>query len=241
MKREKPGIIHMVWILAALFASLLLFSCATAPEEKPAEEPAEEKPAPEEEREAEEEVPAPDAARSEARSLQKYITDNDLSQYAEASFEKAEQSHEEAEEAYGTDNAASKKGFEEAIGLYREVLQKSVEALRDDYKSRVSSLRQEAEQLRTEKALPQEHEAAMNLLDQTENAYEEGNYRKAHELSLQALDQLELTVNRARKKRQNALEALKESQSSIEQTQKQIEEYEQQAVSEEQAAGETEQ
>lgn len=240
MNRNKKRPTAMFLVLAALVASFLLFSCQTAPEEEPAEEKAvTEEPAPEEEEKAEKEVAAPDAERREAQNLQQYITQNELSQYAEASFETATQRHEEAEEAYGTDNARSKELFLEAIGLYEEVLEKSVKALRTDYQSRVSSLRNQAEELRTAKALPEEHQAAMDLLDQTEAAFEAGNYRKAHELSLKALDQLELTVTRARKKRQNALEALQDSQSSLEQTMKQIEEYEQQAIIEDQAEGET--
>jgi hypothetical protein len=238
---KKRGIHTLIVILIALLA-LFLFSCKTVPEEEPAEEkPAPEEPKPEEEEEpeVEEEVEAPDAARREARSLKTYISDNDLAQYAEASFSTAETRHQKAEEAYGSDNARSAELFEEAIELYREVLEKSVKNLRSGYQSRMEELRRQARELKTENALPQEHQASMQLIDQTQTAYEEGNYRKAHELALTTLEQLERTVSRARAKREQALDALKESQASIEQTQKQIEEYEKEAALEDEAEGET--
>jgi hypothetical protein len=234
-----------VRLLSAIFAAaltLFLFSCQTAPEEEPAEEePVQEEPVAEEEAEAEPMVAAPEAERNEAENLRAYITDNELAQYAEASFSNAQSRHQEAESAYGSDNAQSAELYDEAISLYRDVLEKSVNALRNDYKEQVNSLRQEAEQLKTAKALPEEHQAAMELLEQTEAAYEAGNFRKAHELSLQALEQLQLTVRRAREKRQQALEVLQDSQSSLEETQQQIQQYESEAALEDETQGETEQ
>jgi len=230
---------RLLTILAALL-TLFFFSCQTAPEEEAVEEePAEEMPA-EEEPAPEEEVEPPQEARSEAENLQSYITEHELAQYAEASFSTAEERHQEAESAYGSDNERSAQLFEDAIELYRDVLEKSVKSLRTDYKERVAELRSEAESLKASSALPEEYEASMDLLEQTENAFEEGNYRQAHESSLQALEQLERTVARAKEKRQKAVEALQKSQTSLEEVEQQIQQYEEEAALEDESEGDTE-
>lgn len=240
MNRNRPRVHTLLMILTAVL-TLFFFSCQTAPEEEPAEEePTEEMPAEEEPTPEEEEAEAPQDARNTAENLRSYITEHELAQYAEASFSTAEERHQEAESAYGSDNERSAQLFDETIELYRDVLEKSVKSLRSDYKEQVAELRDQAESLKASSALPEEYQASMNLLEQTENAFEEGNYRKAHELSLKALEQLKRTVNRAQQKRQKAVEALQKSQSSLEDTERQIQQFEEEAALEDETEGETE-
>src|SRR5512135_1265522 len=104
--------------LAVLAGALVLVvSCASTPPQKPAE-PAPEQPKEQPKEQPQAAVPAPDAELAQAKELKQKVDDWGLGDYDPQEYDAANKALQAGEDAYGKDNAASKKSLDSAITGY---------------------------------------------------------------------------------------------------------------------------
>ena len=212
---------RILLILGVLALSVFLFSCQTAPEAAPPEEEPEAEP-------IEEAEPAPDELQTEATELRDLIMQYDLGQYAEDAFDTGENAYLTAEEAYGEDNELATEMYTEAITSYEQVVEVGAGELRSEWESEIEASNAQAEELKAPRAMPDAYQDARDTLADAQSAFEESEYAAAASLYGESLEKHRSVVNQTREKRQRALNALDEIDSSIQSAEGEIEELEQQ-------------
>jgi uncharacterized protein YukE len=209
-------------ILGALALVVFLFSCQTAPEAAPEEE------APEPEPTEEEAEPLPDELRVRAGELRDIIAQLDLGRFAETEYAAGEEAFASGENAYGDDNDLAEEHYQEAIEQYQIVLREGIGELQTQWEGEIEELNAQAQELKAPTAVPDDYEQARSTLEDARGAVEDERYDLAAGFYPEALEEHESVVNRTQEKRQAALDALDEIDSSIQSTEGDIEDLEDQ-------------
>jgi tetratricopeptide (TPR) repeat protein len=206
-----------------VLATLLIFSCATAPEEAPEEKEAE----PTEKAVEEPEVPAPDAKRDEAENLKRLVEKYEFQEYAEDEYSSAEEAYTAAEDAYGSDNETAASKYEEAIESYNEVIRLGVTALYDQWQAEAKTTVEKAEEIKTSRAVPEKYKKAEKKLEEARAAYKNENFKESSTLYWEGIEILWDAIEEAEVKRERAMKALEQTETTIQETEKRLQEMEQ--------------
>ena len=211
--------------IAALLvlATLLIFSCATAPEEAPEEKEAE----PTEKAVEEPEAPAPDAKRDEAKNLKRLVEKYEFQEYAEDEYATAEDAYASAENAYGSDNETAASEYEKAVQGYNEVIRLGVTSLYDRWQTEAKATVEEAEEIKTSRAVPEKYRNAEKKLEEARTAYENENYKQSSTLYWEGIETLRDAIEEAEEKRERAMESLEKTEATIQETEKRLQDMEQ--------------
>jgi hypothetical protein len=124
-----------------------------------------------------EEVPKPENEYTKAKELRNLVIKYDAGQYARLEFDKAESAFENGETAFGEDNDAAKKAFENAIVGYRTVIEKSFSAV--SRKDKAVEYKKLADDLKASVAMKAEYAVAMVKYNEAVDAQDAGNYETA--------------------------------------------------------------
>ena len=206
--------------LAVLMGVLLLVvSCATTPPQKPAQEPAPaakpeapkvEEPKPEAAK-PEEPKPAPalpEAELARARSLQEKADQYGLGDYAPEDYAAALKDLKDGEDAYGTDNAASKESLDRAIEGFTAVIAKGGALYLSGLQEQCAASKEAADELKAKVAVKEEYAAASALYERALAEQGEGDLEGAAGDFPQAKELFEALAATAREKREAAEAAL---------------------------------
>jgi hypothetical protein len=191
-----------ILLLAGL--AVLLFSCATPPEQP--EEP---------EQPVDTSAPLPEKELEEAKSLKSRVDNNDLSEFAMEDYQAAEKSLEEGEAAYGKDNAKAKTALDAAIAAYRTVIDKAFPLRVDRSKSEVDTIRANAEGIKAQVAMKSEYAAAKAKYDEAMAARDGGNFEEAISLFGEARTLFQDVYEKTLEKKRGAEDEIKSSQDGL--------------------------
>ena len=190
-----------IGILMIAGLALLLFSCASAPEQP--EQPVDTT------------VALPEKELEEAKSLKTRVDDNGLSEFAAAEYQQAESSLQEGEGAYGKDNAKAKTALDAAIASYRAVISKAYPLWVDRSKAEVDTIKTEAEQIKAQVAMKQEYGAAKAKYEEAVAAKEAGNFEQAISLFAEAKTLFQEVYQKTKQKKEAAEAEIKSAQEGI--------------------------
>lgn len=213
---------RILLILGVLALSVFLFSCQTAPEEAPPEEEPEAEPI------EEAAATAPDDLQDRATELRDLIAQYELDGYAEDEFAAGENAYLTAEEAYGEDNELATELYTAAITSYERVVEVGAGELQSEWESEIETANAEAQELKAPRAMPDAYEDARDALADAQSAFDAAEYATAATLYGESLEEHRSVVNETREKRERALGALDDIDSSIQSTEGEIEELERQ-------------
>ena len=192
----------VILIMAGL--AILLFSCASPPEQP--EQP--KKP-------VDTSVPLPEKEMEEAKSLKSRVDNNSLSEFASEDYQQAEKSFQEGEAAYGTDNAKAKAALDAAITSYRTVINKAFPLKVDRSKAEVDTIRTNAESIKAQVAMKREYAAAKAKYDEAVAAKEAGDFEQAISLFAEAKTLFQEVYEKTKEKKEAAEAEIKSSQDGI--------------------------
>ncbi len=207
----------------SVLATLLIFSCASAPEEAPEEKEAE----PEKKAVEEPEAPTPDAKRDEAENLKRLVEKYEFQEYAEDEYAAAEAAYTAAEDAYGSDNDTAASQYEEAIEGYNEVIRLGVTALYDQWQSEAKATVEKAEEIKTSRAVPEKYQKSEKKLEEARTAYKNENYKESSTLYWEGIEILRDAIEEAEAKKERAVKSLEQTETSITETEKRLQDMEQ--------------
>jgi len=190
-----------ILILMIAGAAVLLFSCATPPEQP--EQPVDTK------------VPLPEQELAEAKSLKSMVDNFGLSEFAAQDYQEAENSLQEGEEAYGKDNAKAKTALDKAIASYRAVIDKAFPLKADRSKAEVDTIKANAEAIKAQVAVKEEYAAAKAKYDEAVAAKDAGDFEQAISLFEEAKALFQDVYQKTKQKKEDAEAEMKTSQDSL--------------------------
>lgn len=190
-----------ILILMIAGAAVLLFSCATPPEQP--EQPVDTK------------APLPEKELAEAKSLKSMVDNFGLSEFAAQDYQKAESSFQEGEEAYGKDNAKAKTALDKAIASYRTVIDKAFPLRIDRSMSEVDAIKANAEAIKAQVAMKDDYAAAKAKYDEAVAAKEAGDFEQAISLFEEAKALFQDVYEQTRQKKEDTEAEMKSSQDSL--------------------------
>jgi tetratricopeptide (TPR) repeat protein len=192
----------LVLVMAGL--AVLLFSCASPPEQP--EQP---------EQPVDTTVPLPEKELEEAKSLKSRVDKNGLSEFAAQDYQQAESSLQEGEEAYGKDNAKAKTALDKAIASYRSVISKAFPLKVDRSRAEVDTIKTNAEGLKAQVAMKSEYAAAKAKYDEAVAAKDAGEFEQAISLFAEAKTLFQDVYEKTKQKKEDAEAEIKSSQDSL--------------------------
>jgi len=193
-------------------ALFLVVSCASTPPQKPAE------PVPEQPKEQPKEqppaaaVPAPEAELAQAKDLKQKVDAYGLGDYAPDDYAAANQDLQAGEDAYGKDNAASKKSLDSAITEYNAVITKGGAQFLAKAQSAADASKKAADDLKASVAVKDDYAKAdevYNRAIQEKNAQDIENAGKDF---ASARDQFDAVAKTAQEKKDAAMQAMQSAQ-----------------------------
>jgi hypothetical protein len=202
MNQRQEKSMKKILILAVMGAAAsLVISCASAPPAKPPEQPA---PAPA--------VPDPQAERDQARSLQQKVDQYKLGTYDQADYQAAGTDLKAGEDAYGKDNAASKKSFLASIDEYNAVLTKGGPLFLADAQKATDASRKAADDLKASVAVKDDYAAADAVYQRALSEKGAGDIASASKDFADAGTQFDAVAKTAQQKKDAATAAIKAAQ-----------------------------
>jgi len=190
-------------------ALFLVISCASTPPQKPVEPTPQ--PQPQQPQAA---VPAPDAELAQAKDLKQKVDALGLGDFAPDDYAAANKNLQAGEDAYGKDNAASKKSLEAAISGYNAVMENGGAQFLAKRQSDADASRKAADDLKASVAVKDDYAAA----DATyQKAVEEKNSKDiegAGKDFASAKDQFDAVAKAAQQKKDAATQAMQDAQAS---------------------------
>jgi tetratricopeptide (TPR) repeat protein len=190
-----------ILILMIAGIAVLLFSCATPPEQP--EPPVDTT------------VPLPEQELAEAKSLKSTVDNFGLSEFAAQEYREAENSFQEGQAAYGKDNAKAKSALDRAIVSYRGVIEKAFTLKVDRSKAEVDKIKANAEAIKAQVAVKEEYAAAKAKYDAAEAARAGGDFEQAISLFDEAKALFQNVYEQTRQKKEAAEAEMKSSQDSL--------------------------
>lgn len=188
-------------VLAAAAATLLLVvSCASTPPQKP-ETPTPEQPA----------VAAPEAELAQAKSLQQKVDAYGLGAYAPADYAKANADMKAGQDAYGKDNAASKKSLQSAITGYNAVITKGGPLHLAKLQAQTEASKKAADDLKASVAVKDDYTAANDLYRRAMKGKAAGDIENASKDFMQSRDGFDAVTKVAQQKKDAAVKALQDA------------------------------
>jgi hypothetical protein len=196
-------------LAAAAGALFLVISCASTPPQKPAQ------PAPEQPKEqppAQAQAAAPDAELAQAKDLKQKVDAWGLGDYAPDDYAAANKDLQAGEDAYGKDNAASKKSLDSAITGYNAVIAKGGPQFLAKSQSQADASKKAADDLKASVAVKDDYAKADATYQQAlkeKDAMDIGNASKDFD---SARDQFDAVAKTAQQKKDAALQAMQSAQ-----------------------------
>ena len=194
-------------LLWAGLAAALLFaaSCASTPPQKPTPEP-------EPQVQVEPQKPAaPEAELAKAKELKQRADKYGLADYVPEEYAAASKDLAAGEAAYGKDNAASKQSLDKAISGFTAVISKGGALLVDRIQAESTASKKAADDVKAPVAVKDEYAAALAVYNGAVAAKKAGDLEKAGTDFAQARDSFDEVYQKARAKREKALQALQET------------------------------
>ena len=193
---------------AAAGALFLVVSCASTPPQQPQPEtPRPETPQPEQPT-----VAAPDAELAKAKSLQQRVDALGLGTYAPDEYAAANREFQAGQDAYGKDNAASKKSLMAAIDEYNAVLSKGGPLYLARGQEQAEASKKAADDLKASVAVKDGYEKADGLYMQALKEKDAGEIENAGRDFSQSRDDFDTVAKVARQKKDAATQALQSAQ-----------------------------
>lgn len=198
-------------LLWAALAAALLFaaSCASTPPAQPTPEP---EPQVEPQKPA---VPAPEAELAKAKELKQRADTYGLADYAPEEYAAASKDLAAGEASYGKDNAASKQSLDKAIAGFTSVINKGGAALVDRIQAESTASKEAADKIKAPVAVKDEYAAALAVYNGALAARKAGDLEKAGNDFAQARDMFDAVYQKARAKREQALQALQQTDQAL--------------------------
>ncbi len=200
----------------AFVFSVLAFviSCASAPPAKPPEPAPAPAPAPAA-------VADPQAERDQARSLRDQVDKYSLGTYDPDNYKAAGTDLQAGEDAYGKDNAASKKSFTNAIDEYKAVLAKGGPLFLGDLQAKVDASKKAADDLKAAVAVKDDYAKADAVYQRAVSEKNSGDIDNADKDFLDAQSQFDAVTKVAQQKKDAATQALQSAQQADQSAQQQ--------------------
>jgi colicin import membrane protein len=205
-------IVTFGFLLAALS---LVISCASAPPAKPEPEPQPEPQPQPEQPQPQPEQPAvanPDAERDQAESLQQKVDKYGLGNYDKDDYQAAGQALQAGQDAYGKDNAASKKSFLAAVDGYNAVLAKGGPLFLADAQKSADAARKAADDLKASVAVKDDYGKADAVYQRALEEKDAGDIENASKDFADAQAQFTAVAEVAQQKKDAATKAVQEAQ-----------------------------
>ena len=188
---------------AAAGALFLVVSCASTPPQQPQPEtPKPETPT----------VAAPDAELAKAKGLQQRVDALGLGTYAPDEYAAANKEFQAGQDAYGKDNAASKKSLLAAIDEYNAVLSKGGPLYLARAQEQAEASKKAADDLKASVAVKDEYEKADGLYVQALKEKDAGEIENAGRDFSQSRDDFDTVAKVAQQKKDAATQALQSAQ-----------------------------
>jgi hypothetical protein len=204
MNQRQEKSMKKILILAVMGAAAsLVISCASAPPAKPPEQPTTPPPAA---------VPDPQAERDQARSLQQKVDQFKLGTYDQADYQAAGSDLQAGEDAYGKDNAASKKSFLASIDEYNAVLTKGGPLFLADAQKATDASRKAADDLKASVAVKDDYATADAVYQRALSEKNAGDIANASKDFTDAQTQFDAVARTAQQKKDAATAAIKAAQ-----------------------------
>ena len=186
--------------------SVIVASCASAPA-KPVETPVvtPETPAP----------PLPEAELSKAKELQQKADAYHLGDYAPEDYATATSSLKAGQDAYGKDNAASKKSLDQAVASFTIVIDKGGAAYLAKAKGEADTSRKAADDLKASVAVKDDYAKAQDAYDKAGTEGAAGDLGAAGTDYASARDGFNAAAASAQQKKDRATRALDETDQAM--------------------------
>ncbi len=190
----------------ALFQAILLgglalvVSCASAPTGKPGEEAAQ---------------ALPEAELARAKDLNQRIDNLGLGDYARTEYTAGLKSLKTGEDAYGKDNAASKRSLDDAIGAFTAVIAKGGPLYLGKAREQTLSSKKAADDAKAAVAVKDDYAKASQSYDRAEKDSAAGDIESAAKGYASARDLFSAAAARALQKRAKAQQALRDADTAL--------------------------
>jgi hypothetical protein len=195
----------VMFYAAAAGALFLVVSCASTPpkaDSTPPQQPQPEQPV----------AGAPDAELSQAKGLQQRVDALGLGTYAPDDYAAATKDFQAGQEAYGKDNAASKKSLQAAIAEYKAVLSKGGAMYLAGLQGQAEASKKIADEVKASVAVKDDYEAADGLYRKALQEKDAGDIESSGRDFSQSRIDFESAALTAQQKRDAALQALQNAQ-----------------------------
>ena len=198
----------------ALFAavSLAVVSCASTPAKPPETPPAKPPETPKPETPA---APLPEAELKQAKDLQQKADAYHLGDYAPDEYAAGTNSLKAGEDAYGKDNAASKKSLDDAIASFTTVIDKGGTAYVGKARDEADASRKSADDLKASVAVKDDYATAKDTYDKAGQEAASGDIGAAGTDYGSARDQFTAVAATAQEKKDRATRAMDETSQAM--------------------------
>jgi len=201
----------IIYLAAAAGALFLVVSCASTPPQQPKPEtPPPQAVKPEQPAAA---VPeAPDAELAQAKSLQQRVDALGLGTYDPEDYAAANKDLQAGQDAYGKDNAASKKSLQSAITEYNAVLTKGGASYLAKEQEQTEASKKAADDLKASVAVKDDYAKANEIYTRALQEKDAGDIEGASKDFPQARDDFDAVAKAAQQKKDAAVQALQNAQ-----------------------------
>jgi hypothetical protein len=188
---------RILFCAAAAGALFLVVSCASTPPQQPGpEQPV---------------AAAPDAELAQAKALQQRVDAMGLGTYAPDDYAAANKDLQAGQDAYGKDNAASKKSLQAAIAGYNAVLAKGGPLYLATVQQQAEASKKSADDLKASVAVKDDYAAADDVYRRALREKGSGDIENAHKDFSQSRDDFDAVAKTAQQKKDAALQALQDA------------------------------
>jgi hypothetical protein len=204
-KKESKGMKKAIMGVAMLAALALVVSCATTPAQKPVEQPVVQP------------TPAgalPEAELARAKALKEQADAYSLGDYAPEEYAAAEKDLAAGQDAYGTDNVASKASLDKAISGYTAVNAKGGALYLSKLQAKMDAARKDADDAKAGVAVKDDYSNAVVVADRAVQEKNAANIAAAAADFPQATDMFNAAAASAREKKAAADAAMKAASAS---------------------------
>jgi len=193
-------------LLAIMTGALfLVVSCASTPPQKPTPTPT---PAPQQAQAA-----APDAELAKAKDLKQQVDDLGLGPYDQNDYDAANKDFQAGQDAYGKDNAASKKSLDSAITGYNAVLDTGGAQYLAQKQSDAEASKKAADDLKASVAVKDDYAAANDTYQRALKEKDAKDIQNAGKDFASAKDEFDAVAKTAQQKKDAAQQAMQDAQS----------------------------
>jgi len=193
-------------IAAMAGALFLVMSCASTPQ-KPAQPPEQPKEQPQAA------VPAPDAELAQAKDLKQKVDALGLGDYDPDDYAAANKDLQAGQDAYGKDNAASKKALDSSIKEYNAVMDTGGAQFLAKRQSDAEASKKAADDLKASVAVKDDYAKADDTYQQALKEKDGKDIENAGKDFASAKDQFDAVAATAKQKRDAAQQAMQDAQS----------------------------